>query len=79
MKVPLPSRPALSECPQKPAIDAKVVDVEGKGKYVMLSMADALKLRDYIYEFLVCAASNMVELMGHIEKLENRLKALGGD
>lgn len=77
--VPLPARPVLAECPQKPTIDAKIVDVEGKGKYAMMTLADALALRDYIYGTLACDASNMIELMGHIEKLENRLKALGGD
>lgn len=81
MPVPLPARPVLSECPQNPHVKADIVDVEGKGKYAMLSLVDAIALRDFIYAALSCDAGNMVELMGHIEKLENRIKALseGGD
>jgi len=74
--VPLPPRPDLAECPRVPKIQGHVVDVEGKGNHLMMSLADAIALRDWIYEALACDASNMVELMGHIEKLENRIKAI---
>ena len=77
--VPLPPRPALVACPEKPLIESKIVDVEGVGQHVMMSMADALKLRNYLYALMICALENELTLKGHVEKLENRIKALGGD
>ena len=77
--VPLPRQPALTECPQPPPIEAKIIDVEAVGKHIMMTLVDAIALRDWIYESLAYDTSNMVELMGYIEKLENRLNAIGGD
>ncbi len=45
---------------------------------VQIELDAALALRNYIMEFGICSEINALELEAHIEKLENRLKALGG-
>jgi len=57
-----------------------LVVVEGDviGDRISLSLIDAQKLRDWIHAYLTCAETNQIALKGHIEKLENRLKAIGG-
>jgi len=70
--VMLPARPTLAVCPEKPAVGGEVRD----GKVVM-ELPDAVKLRDWINAYQICAESNEAALNGHVEKLENRLKALG--
>jgi hypothetical protein len=67
VKVDLPPRPAICDL-QGPALNGRV-----QGDSVVLDKATALRLRDYIVELKVC----VVERDGHIEKLENRLKAVG--
>lgn len=68
----LPVRPALETCPDDPHVTGRMV-----GGDVILSQADAEKLRAYLQGLRVCAAANVIILEGHIEKLENRLRALG--
>jgi hypothetical protein len=60
-------------CPEKPEIVAPVV--EGN---VILPLNDALRLRQWIVDTEICHLRNQVELEGYAEKLENRLKAVGG-
>jgi len=75
LKVPLeiPARPAVEVCAPKPLMEADLV--EGK---VVLSLEVATRLRDWIEAYQICTKSNEAKLSGHIEKLENRLKAVGG-
>ena len=69
--VELPPRPALEACPAKPQVSGLVV-----GGKVELEMQDALALHEWMQEYPICMQSNAVRLEGHIEKLENRLKAV---
>jgi len=77
--VGIPPRPALLACPEFPDVRGKVVDVEGQGKHVMLTLEDARRLSAWMRAYLVCSQENQAELLGHLEKLENRIKALGGN
>lgn len=71
VKVDVPSRPAYAECPAKPDIRGKI-----DAGTVVMQLEDAVKLRDWIAAYQICAESNRVIADGHIEKLENRLKAI---
>lgn len=46
--------------------------VEGK---VVLPLEAARTLSAWIHTYFRCAEGNMARLLGHVEKLENRLKA----
>ena len=74
--VPLPARPALVECPVKPLMEGKIGQSDGHGDVVILKKEIAILLQTYIREIELCLAINLVILDGHIEKLENRLKAV---
>jgi len=76
MPTGIPPRPALAQCPAYPDVRGKVVDVEGVGKHVMLTLEDAKRLSAWIHAYLVCSQENQAELLGHLEKLENRIRAL---
>ena len=69
--VEIPPRPALEVCADKPDVEGEVRDGS-----VILALDDAVRLRDWINAYTICARSNEARLSGHIEKLENRLKAL---
>jgi len=71
--IDIPPRPTLEVCPPQPVVQGMVKDGT-----VTLLVADATKLRDWIRAYIVCTQSNQTRALGHIEKLENRLKALGG-
>ena len=73
LKIEIPARPAYEQCPTKP--DVSGVVKEGN---IVLAIPDAVALRDWISAYQVCSESNRVRADGHIEKLENRLKAVGG-
>ena len=75
--IDVPLRPTLAICPDYPHIGGKVVDGEDGGKYVVLTLEDALRLRNWAHAYLVCSQENQVELEGYIEKLVNRIKAVG--
>jgi len=70
--VDIPPRPVLAVCPPKPVVKGSIKNGE-----VVLPMESAIKLRDWIVAYTVCAESNQARALGHIEKLENRLKAVG--
>lgn len=69
----MPSRPDYEQCPEKPDVQGKI-----NGSTVLMALPDAVRLRDWIAAYQVCAESNRARADGHIEKLENRLKAIGG-
>ena len=71
--VDIPTRPVLVACPAKPVIEGDIIN----GKVVM-SMEDAKALSDWTRQIVQCQQDHEIILNGHIEKLENRLKALGG-
>lgn len=71
--IDIPPRPMLEACPPKPAVQGIFKDGS-----VVIPLADAKRLRDWISAYTVCAESNEARALGHIEKLENRLKAVGG-
>jgi hypothetical protein len=68
----LPVRPSLEPCPTDPGIHGR-----RESGQVVLSLQDAQTLRKYIQALRICAFGNKAILEGHIEKLENRLRALG--
>jgi hypothetical protein len=69
----LPEAPTVESCPPKVVVEGDVV-----GDKISLSLTDAQKLRDWINKYIICSESNQVKLKGYAEKLENRLKAVGG-
>ena len=77
--VPLPASPVLIDCPVKPLIEGKIGQFDGHGDAVILTKENAIKLQTYLQELELCMVLNLVILEGHIDKLENRLKAIGGD
>jgi hypothetical protein len=71
--VQIPERPQLEECERKPSVQGSIVDGN-----VVLKREDADRLRDWIASYQTCTQSNEVRLEAHVQKLENRLKALIG-
>lgn len=69
----LPEQPILKECPTLVVVEGDVVQ-----DTIILTLDNAQKLRTWIHSYMACVESNRVILNGHIEKLENRLKAIGG-
>jgi len=70
-QVEIPPVPQLAVCPAKPDVEGDVVN----GK-VMLSLADAQRLQQWIHDYQVCSESNLALMNGYAEKLLNRLKAV---
>lgn len=69
----VPDRPPIDKCPEKVIIEGDIV-----GSTIVLKLADAEKLRSWINNYMACSEKARVVLNGHIEKLENRLRAIGG-
>lgn len=69
----LPEPPKVTDCPPKVIVEGHVT-----GDTLTLSLSDAQRLRDWINAYIICAESNQVILRGYAEKLENRLKVVGG-
>jgi hypothetical protein len=78
LNVPIPPRPALIVCPERPHPIGKVMELEGMGKVVVLKVNDAYSLLMWVNENDACQQENVEIFNGHIEKLEARLKAIGG-
>jgi hypothetical protein len=72
LDIRLPERPALQTCISEAGVEGRIVNNE-----VVLSLDDARRLKDHISALAACGAINAILLEGHIEKLENRLRALG--
>jgi hypothetical protein len=70
--ISIPQRPVLGDCPAKPVIEGNIIN----GK-VVLEMTDAQQLSDWTRQIVKCQRDHEIILNGHIDKLENRLKALG--
>lgn len=45
---------------------------------IEISVSDAIKLKQYIAGLIYCEKANVILLKAHIDKLENRIKALAG-
>src|SRR3990167_6728972 len=76
--VDIPDRPKLAQCPAKPETEGVIEKVNGN-LMVVMPLEAAKKLQTWTRLYPICAATNLIILEGHIEKLENRLKALRGD
>ena len=76
--VDIPDRPKLAQCPVKPEIEGTVERVNGN-LVVVMPLESAKTLQAWTRIYPVCMTTNVVILDGHVEKLENRLKALRGD
>jgi len=73
-KVPvsIPPAPQVLACPEEPVIEGDL-----RGDEVVLKLTDAQALRTWIDKFKVCTGTNQAILQGYVEKLVNRLKAVG--
>src|SRR3990167_2980545 len=69
--IDIPVRPVLAVCPKRPAIAASIIEIEGIGPAVVLTLEDAVRLRTFIHQYMECSEINRVELEGYIEKLVN--------
>lgn len=74
----LPARPTLVECPKSSGVEGTVRRSPGGLTEVVLTIEEAKRLREFLTSLQSCGATNEILLRGHIEKLENRLKALSG-
>jgi hypothetical protein len=77
----IPEDPVLRDCPEQPVVEGRTRgrDPQGEGyEYVVIKIEDAVKLRDWIKDYRKCSEANQVILKGHVEKLKNRLRAVGG-
>ncbi len=76
--VSLPPGPALPVCPDRPAAPGVVVQREEDGPlFVMFPLEVLEQLSAWIPAERACRAEREALLEGHVEKLENRLRALG--
>ena len=71
VQIVIPDRPLLLECPEKPFVEGEVI-----ADTVVLPFDQAEALKKWIDGTSICKDSNILMLKGHIEKLENRLKAV---
>ena len=80
-KVPIdiPPRPELVVCPERPQLQGRIIELEDGSWGVLLTPETAMALRVYLNGYRLCAETNTVMLEGHIEKLENRLEAVGAN
>lgn len=73
VKIDIPARPTLSVCESKPDIFGTVVQTPA-GLAVQVPMDEAKKIRDWMGSVETCYQVREVHLLGHVEKLENRLR-----
>lgn len=73
--IPLPARPVLEQCPIDPGVQGVVTNRQT----IEIPVQDAIKLKQYINGLISCEKINVLLLNGHIEKLENRIKAVTHD
>ncbi len=71
--VDIPARPILMECPTKTQLSGVIGP---NGDTVVFDLTEANAFREWINAFIPCLEANIARLDGHIEKLENRLKAM---
>lgn len=74
--IDIPKAPTLASCPAQPDVRGVVAP---DGQSIILPVKDALALRDWIRAYKICAEKNAIDQAAYIEKLINRLKALGGN
>jgi hypothetical protein len=72
--VVLPPRPRLEGLPDDPGVNGVVTE----RRTIELTISDAIILKRYIESLRYTNQINVIILEGHIEKLENRIKALAG-
>jgi len=73
--VDIPPAPSYAVCPDKPDV---VGIVSQDGQSVILPATDAQKLAIWIHDYIICTKSNDIDRDAYIQKLINRLKAIGG-
>lgn len=76
VRVEVPSRPLLTACPEAPHPQGAAAKLEDGTVVVVLPMPDAVAVRDYLYAGPACWQSRDAQWSGHVEKLENRLRAV---
>lgn len=76
VRVEIPARPELPACPEVPHPVGRVVQTDA-GMGVLLPLNNAQAIAAYLRDAPACQQIRELELLGHVEKLENRLKAVG--
>ena len=62
----------------RPNTSSRVVELDNGLPYVQIPLEEAERLRIYLDQLVACAAEREILWRAHAEKLENRLKAVGG-
>lgn len=75
--IDIPARPILPSCAPAPHPTGTIIQTEA-GLAVALSMPDAQAVSGYLREAPGCFERREILLDGHAQKLENRLRAVGG-
>ena len=75
VKISLPARPELELCAAKPDVSGTVELINGQ-KVVIVPLQDAIALSNWSNSVVACELSNQLRLLGHIEKLENRIRGI---
>jgi hypothetical protein len=75
--IALPPEPQIVECPAPPNVEAHIVESNGV-KSVIMPYTKAEEIRNWMHDYPKCMQSNEVLLKAHIQKLENRIKAVNG-
>jgi len=78
VRIDVPARPVLPACPEPPRPAGTITRSESGGLGVLLTIGDADSLRTFLREAPACWTIRELLLDGHITKLENRLRAVGG-
>lgn len=78
VRVEVPSAPVLADCQAVPHPEGVVIQQPDGSLGVVLSLADAQWIQVYLAEAPQCWAAREAVLQGYIEKLINRLRAVGG-
>ena len=75
--IDIPARPILPSCPPAPHPTGSIIQTEA-GLAVALSMPDAQAVAGYLREAPGCFERREILLDAALQKLENRLRAVGG-
>lgn len=73
--IEIPVAPQYAVCPIKPEIAG---DVTPDGLNVVLPIDQAVALRNWIRDYVVCVEKNNIDRDAYIQKLINRIKAVNG-
>lgn len=76
VRVEIPSRPVLADCPAPPSPTGTVVRLDDGALGVVIPIDDAKRLAAWMRSAPGCWTSREIQLEGYVEKIENRLRAV---